>query len=251
MRIDVLTLFPEMFSGYLGQSLLKRAIDAGLVDIQLHDIRDWSRGKHQQVDDRPFGGGPGMVLRPEPVVECVEAVLSKTTEAVLSQTTDAVEAQAETPGNVVYLTPQGRKLNQTIVEELAGRGRLVLLCGRYEGIDQRAIDILRPDELSIGDYILGGGEVAAMVVIDAVVRMVPGVLGDEESNRQDSFSGDPPLLEFPQYTRPREYRGLEVPEVLTSGNHPEIARWREQQKIERTRERRADLLSDNDSDVSQ
>jgi len=244
MRIDVLTLFPEMFSGYLGQSLLKRAIDAGLVDVQLHDIRDWARGKHQQVDDRPFGGGPGMVLRPEPVVECVEAVLSKTTEAV--------EAQVEPPNNsepnnsgpchVVYLTPQGRKLNQTIVEELAGRGRLVLLCGRYEGIDQRAIDILRPDELSIGDFILGGGEVAAMVVIDAVVRMVPGVLGDEESNRQDSFSGQPPLLEFPQYTRPREYRGLEVPAVLLTGNHPEIARWREQQKLERTRQRRADLL---------
>ena len=226
MRIDVLTLFPEMFPGYLGQSLLKRAIDAGLVNIQLHDIRDWARGKHQQVDDRPFGGGPGMVLRPEPVVECVEAV----------------QAQAERPGHVVYLTPQGRKLNQTIAEELAGRGRLVLLCGRYEGIDQRAIDILRPDELSIGDFVLGGGEVAAMVVIDAVVRLVPGVLGDEQSNRQDSFSGEPPLLEFPQYTRPREYRGLEVPEVLTSGNHPEIARWRDEQKLERTRQRRTDLL---------
>ncbi len=229
MRIDVLTLFPEMFPGYLGQSLLKRAIDAGLVNIQLHDIRDWARGKHQQVDDRPFGGGPGMVLRPEPVVECVEAV----------------QQQVEPPGHVVYLTPQGRKLNQTIAEELADRGRLVLLCGRYEGIDQRAIDILKPDELSIGDFVLGGGEVAAMVVIDAVVRLVPGVLGDEESNRQDSFSGEPPLLEFPQYTRPREYRGLEVPEVLTSGNHPEIARWREQQKLERTRHRRADLLPDD------
>ena len=247
MRIDVLTLFPEMFPGYLGQSLLKRAIDAGLVNIQLHDIRDWARGKHQQVDDRPFGGGPGMVLRPEPVVECVEAVLSQTTEAVRSQITEAVQAQAEPPGHVVYLTPQGRKLNQTIAEELAGRGRLVLLCGRYEGIDQRAIDILRPDELSIGDFILGGGEVAAMVVIDAVVRLVPGVLGDEESNRQDSFSGEPPLLEFPQYTRPREYRGLEVPEVLTSGNHPEIARWREEQKLKRTRERRADLLQPPDN----
>jgi tRNA (guanine37-N1)-methyltransferase len=231
MRIDVLTLFPDMFPGYLGQSLLKRAIDAGLVDIQLHDIRDWAGGKHRQVDDRPFGGGPGMVLRPEPVVECVEAV----------------QSQAELPGHVVYLTPQGRKLNQKIAEELAGRERLVLLCGRYEGIDQRAIDILQPDELSIGDYILGGGEVAAMVVIDAVVRLVPGVLGDEESNRQDSFSGEPPLLEFPQYTRPREYRGLEVPEVLTSGNHPEIARWRENQKLERTRHRRADLLPDDDN----
>jgi tRNA (guanine37-N1)-methyltransferase len=234
MRIDVLTLFPDMFPGYLGQSLLKRAIDAGLVKIELHDIRDWARGKHQQVDDRPFGGGPGMVLRPEPVVESVEAVLS--------QKTESVQAACEPTGHLVYLTPQGRKLNQAIAEELAAKPRLLLLCGRYEGIDQRAIDILRPDELSIGDFILGGGEVAAMVVIDAVVRLVPGVLGDEESNRQDSFSGDPPLLEFPQYTRPREYRGLEVPEVLTSGNHPEIATWREEQKLKRTRERRSDLL---------
>jgi len=231
MRIDVLTLFPDMFPGYLGQSLLKRAIDAGLVDIQLHDIRDWAGGKHQQVDDRPFGGGPGMVLRPEPVVECVEAVGSAT----------------EPPGHLIYLTPQGRKLNQTIAEELAAKPRLLLLCGRYEGIDQRAIDILRPDELSIGDYILGGGEVAAMVVIDAVVRLVPGVLGDEESNRQDSFSGDPPLLEFPQYTRPREFRGLDVPEVLLTGNHPEIARWRDEQKLTRTRDRRADLLQPPDN----
>jgi tRNA (guanine37-N1)-methyltransferase len=226
MRFDVLTLFPEMFSGYVSQSVLRRAIDAGKVDVQLHDIRDWSREKHQQVDDRPFGGGPGMVLRPEPVVESVEAVRSQTSET----------------GRLIYLTPQGRRLNQTIAEELAGHQRLVLLCGRYEGIDQRAIDILEPDEISIGDYILGGGEVAAMVVIDAVVRLIPGVLGDEESNRQDSFSGDPPLLEFPQYTRPREFREMEVPEVLLTGNHGEIARWREAQKLDRTRTRRADLL---------
>lgn len=229
MRIDVLTLFPEMFSGYVGQSLLKRAIDAGIVDVRLHNIRDWAQGKHRQVDDRPFGGGPGMVLRPEPVVESVEAVRA-----------DAGEA-----GHLVLLTPQGRKLHQRVVEELAEKPRLVLLCGRYEGVDQRAIDILQPDEISIGDYILGGGEVAAMVLVDAVVRLVPGVLGDEESNRQDSFSGDPPLLEFAQYTRPREYRGLTVPEVLMSGNHPEIARWREEQKIQRTRERRSDLLGDD------
>jgi tRNA (guanine37-N1)-methyltransferase len=228
MRFDVLTLFPEMFSGYVSQSVLRRAIDAGKVDVQLHDIRDWSREKHQQVDDRPFGGGPGMVLRPEPVVESVEAVRSQTSE----------------PGRLIYLTPQGRRLNQTIAEELAGHQRLVLLCGRYEGIDQRAVDILEPDEISIGDYILGGGEVAAMVVIDAVVRLIPGVLGDEESNRQDSFSGNPPLLEFPQYTRPREFREMEVPDVLLTGNHGEIARWREEQKQERTRTRRADLLSD-------
>lgn len=230
MRIDVLTLFPEMFSGYLGQSLLKRAIDAGIVNIQVHNIRDWAQGKHKQVDDRPFGGGPGMVLRPEPVVEC----------------TEAVQGQGDGPGHLILLSPQGRRLDQSMATELAGHERLVLICGRYEGIDQRAIDLLRPDELSIGDYILGGGEVAAMVVIDAVARLVPGVLGDEESNRQDSFSGDPPLLEFAQYTRPREYRGLTVPEVLMTGNHPEIARWRDQQKLNRTRERRADLLGEGD-----
>jgi tRNA (guanine37-N1)-methyltransferase len=229
MRIDLLTLFPEMFSGYLGQSLMKRAIDAGVLDIRVNNIRDWARGKQRQVDDRPFGGGPGMVLRPEAVVESVEAV----------------QSDGEAPGHLVLLTPQGRRLNQRIVEELARQPRLVLVCGRYEGVDQRAIDLLTPDELSIGDYILGGGEVAAMVVIDAVARLVPGVLGDEESNKQDSFSGDPPLLEFPQYTRPREYRGLSVPDVLITGNHREIARWREQQRLERTKERRSDLLIDN------
>jgi tRNA (guanine37-N1)-methyltransferase len=230
MRIDVLTLFPEMFSGYLGQSLLKRAIDASIVDIRVRNIRDWAQGKHKQVDDRPFGGGPGMVLRPEPVVEC----------------TEAIQREGDEPGHLILLSPQGRRLDQRVVEKLAGRRRLVLICGRYEGIDQRAIDLLKPVELSIGDYILGGGEVAAMVVIDAVARLVPGVLGDEESNRQDSFSGDPPLLEFPQYTRPREYRGLTVPDVLMTGNHAEIARWREQQKLQRTRQRRADLLGEGD-----
>jgi tRNA (guanine37-N1)-methyltransferase len=232
MRIDVLTLFPEMFSGYLGQSLLKRAIDAGIVDVQVHNIRDWAQGKHKQVDDRPFGGGPGMVLRPEPVVESVEAV----------------QGQGNAPGHLILLSPQGRRLDQRIVAKLAGHNRLVLICGRYEGVDQRAIDLLQPDEVSIGDYILGGGEVAAMVLIDAVVRLVPGVLGDDESNKQDSFSGDPPLLEFPQYTRPREYRGLAVPEVLVTGNHPEIARWRKEQKLQRTKSRRADLLGEGDED---
>src|SRR3954447_2772186 len=226
MRIDVLTLFPEMFSGYLGQSLLKRAMDAGIVDVRVHNIRDWAQGKHRQVDDRPFGGGPGMVLRPEPVVESVEAV----------------QSQGGEPGHLILLSPQGRQLDQRVVTELAGKQRLVLICGRYEGVDHRVIELLQPDEISIGDYILGGGEVAAMVVIDAVARLIPGVLGDEESNKQDSFSGQRLLLEFPQYTRPREYRGLTVPEVLVTGNHPDIARWREEQQLERTRERRADLL---------
>jgi tRNA (guanine37-N1)-methyltransferase len=226
MRFDVLTLFPEMFPGYLGQSLLKLAIQNGLVNVQLHNIRDWAKGKHHSVDDRPFGGGPGMVLRVEPVVECVEAV----------------RAAAEPAGRLVLLTPQGRRLTQSVVEELATERRLLLLCGRYEGFDERVREILQPDEVSVGDFVLNGGEVAAMVVIDAVIRLVPGVLGDERSSGEDSFSGDGRLLEFSQYTRPREYRGYTVPEVLLSGNHQQIARWREEQRLARTQERRADII---------
>jgi len=230
MRFDVLTLFPEIFAGYLGQSLLKRAIDRSLVDVNLHNIRDWARGKHHQVDDRPFGGGPGMVLKPEPVVESVEAV----------------QQQGNQPGHLVLLSPQGQRLDQQRVERLATQERVVMICGRYEGFDQRILDLLEPEELSIGDYVLGGGEVAAMVVIDAVVRLVPGVLGDEKSNQEDSFSGDRRLLEFPQYTRPRDFRGLHVPEVLIRGNHEEILRWREEQSIKKTKDCRADLLTDTE-----
>lgn len=226
MRFDILTLFPEMFTGYLGQSVLRRAIDRGTVKVQLHDIREWAADKHQMVDDRPYGGGPGMVLMAAPVVESVEAV----------QKIDAV------PGHLVALTPGGRRLNQEMVEELSRRERLILLCGRYEGFDQRIFDILAPDEVSIGDYVLGGGEVAAMVLVDSVVRLVPGVLGDERSSQDDSFSREDRLLEYAQYTRPREYRGHRVPEVLLGGNHPEIARWRSEQSLQRTRQRRADLL---------
>jgi tRNA (guanine37-N1)-methyltransferase len=226
MRIDVLTLFPEMFAGYLGQSLLAKAIGRGLVEIQLHDIRAWSPDKHRKVDDRPFGGGPGMVLRVDCVVPCVEAV----------------RAMAADPGRLVLLTPQGKRLDQAAVERLAGRQRLLLVCGRYEGFDERIRLILEPEEVSLGDFVLNGGEVAAMAVIDAVIRLVPGVLGDEESSGSDSFSGEERLLEFAQYTRPREYRGLEVPEVLLSGNHEEIARWREDNSRQRTAHRRADLL---------
>jgi tRNA (guanine37-N1)-methyltransferase len=222
MRFDVLTLFPEIFSGYLGESLLRRAIDQGLIEVHLHNIRDWSADKHNKVDDRPFGGGPGMVLRVEPVVLCVEAV----------------RAMAPEEGHLVMLTPQGRRLDQAAVEELAGRRRLVLLCGRYEGFDERIRLILQPDEISIGDYVLNGGEAAAMVVIDAVIRLVPGVLGDEESSRSDSFSGGQRLLEYAQYTRPREFRGLAVPEVLLGGDHAEIARWREENRRLRTEKRR-------------
>lgn len=226
MRIDVLTLFPEIFDGYLGQSLVRRAIERELVDVQLHNIRDWAEDKHKKVDDRPFGGGPGMVLKVEPVVECVEAVRRLRPE----------------PGRLVMLTPQGRRFDQPAAERLAEAERLVLLCGRYEGFDERIRDILQPEEISIGDFVLGGGEVAAMVMIDAVVRLVPDVLGDELSSGEDSFSGPERLLDFAQYTRPRVYRGLEAPEVLLSGNHEQIAQWREENSKMRTQQRRADLL---------
>jgi len=229
MRFDVLTLFPEIFSGYLGQSVLKLAIERGLVQVNLHNIRDWAKGKHKQVDDRPYGGGPGMLLMVAPVVESVEAV----------------QAMAE-PGHLVMLSPTGRRLTQSVVEELARHPRLLLLCGRYEGFDDRVRQILQPDEISIGDYILGGGEVPAMVLIDAIVRLVPGVLGDEDSARQDSFSQSSRhaqrILEAGHYTRPREFRGLSVPEVLVSGDHEAIARWREERGVELTRQRRDDLL---------
>jgi tRNA (guanine37-N1)-methyltransferase len=226
MRFDILTLFPQIFAGYLGQSLLKRAIDAGLVEVHLHDIRQWAQGKHKSVDDRPFGGGPGMVMMVDPVVPCVENV----------------RELCEEPGHLVMLTPQGRRLDQPAVEALAEKKRILLLCGRYEGFDERIRLILEPDEISLGDFILNGGEVAAMAVVDAVIRLVPGVLGDEESSRHDSFSGAQRQLEFAQYTRPRVYRGLDVPEVLLSGNHEQIARWREQDSQQRTRHRRQDLL---------
>ncbi len=233
MRFDVLTLFPEMFPGYLGQSLLKLAIQRSLVEVHLHDIRDWACGKHKSVDDRPYGGGPGMVLMCQPVVESLESV----------------QSQANTAAHVVMLTPQGQRLHQGVVERLAQHPRLLLLCGRYEGFDERIRQLVKPQEISIGDYILNGGEVAAMVLIDSVIRLVPGVLGDDDSARQDSFSAGPAgrLLEFPQYTRPRDFRGLQVPEVLLSGDHQAIANWRLQQSQQRTHQRRADLLTDSEA----
>jgi tRNA (guanine37-N1)-methyltransferase len=239
MRFDVVTLFPEIFSGYLDQGLLKKAIDRSLVNIQLHDLRAWSTDKHQKVDDRPFGGGPGMVLQVQPVVDCVEQVQKLET----------------TPGQVILLTPQGKPLDQPLVEKLADQPRQILLCGRYEGFDQRVIDLLDPLEISIGDYILNGGEVAAMVMIDTVIRLLPGVLGDERSAIEDSFSSGNRLLEGPQYTRPRQYRGYDVPEVLLSGDHEAIAQWRKEQSEKKTRQERADLinqdsLTDHDPDNS-
>ena len=235
MRFDVLTLFPEMFSGYLGQSLLGKAIERGCLDVHVHDMRNWSTDPHHKVDDRPYGGGPGMVLQVGPVVECVEAV----------------SQLADEPAQVVLLTPQGKPLNQVVVEELSEVPRLLLICGRYEGFDQRIIDILQPTELSIWDYILKGGEVAAMVLVDAVMRLIPGVLGDESSSVDDSFSSGNRLLEFPQYTRPRDYRGHGVPEVLLSGDHGAIADWRSSQSVDRTRQRRSDLLNNEQAGADQ
>jgi len=218
VRFDVLTLFPEIFSGYLTQSLLKLAIDAGRVDIRLWNIRDWAAGKHKSVDDRPFGGGPGMVISPGPVFDAVESV----------QRDDA------TSGELILLTPAGHRLTQPLVKELADRKRLILLCGRYEGFDERIRIGLRPREISIGDFVCNGGEVPAMVLMDTVIRYVPGVLGDETSVVEESHS-DPGRLEYPQYTRPREFRGMAVPEILLSGDHEAIAEWRREQSEARSR----------------
>jgi len=218
MRFDVLTLFPEMFSGYLTQSILKLALDRGLVSIHLWNMRDWATSKHKSVDDRPFGGGPGMVLMCEPVFAAVEAV----------------QDQSEIAGQLVMLTPAGERLTQEVVRDLATCRRLVLVCGRYEGFDERIREGLRPREISIGDFVCNGGEVPAMVLIDTVIRLIPGVLGDEQSAVDESHS-ESGRLEYPQYTRPREFRGMTVPEVLLSGNHPAIAQWRKEQSESRSR----------------
>jgi len=231
VRFDIITLFPPIFAGYLSQSLLAKAIDRGLVEIHIHDLRDWSTDlKHHKIDDRPYGGGPGMLICVAPVVNCVEAV----------------QQMDETPGVVVMMTPQGDRLDQRRVEQIARYDRMILLCGRYEGFDQRVIDILNPVELSVGDYVLNGGEVASMVVVDSTVRMIPGVLGDEQSSWDDSFSRGNRLLEFPQYTRPPEFRGHSVPEILLSGDHQKIANWRTEEATKKTRLRRNDLFNDEE-----
>lgn len=218
MRFDVLSLFPDIFEGYLTQSLVKLAIQNGLVEIHLWNIRDWAAGKHHSVDDRPFGGGPGMVLMAEPVFAAVEAVRDK----------------ADDPGLLLMLTPSGERLTQPLVKELSQQQRLLLLCGRYEGFDERIRLGLRPREVSIGDFVCNGGEVPAMVVIDTVVRYVPGVLGDPQSLLEESHN-DPGRLEYPQYTRPRVFRGMAAPEVLLSGDHGAVARWRAEQSLARSR----------------
>jgi tRNA (guanine37-N1)-methyltransferase len=223
LRIDILTLFPDMFGPFLGTSIPARAAARGLVEYHLTDIRDFATDNHQSVDDRPFGGGPGMVMMCPVVFDAVEAV----------------EARDSRAATRIVLTPQGRPLRQDLVTELAKRPRLLLVAGHYEGFDERIFEGLRPLEVSIGDYVLSGGELAAMVVVDAVVRLLPGALGAEDGAAEESFVGG--LLEYPQYTRPREYRGMTVPPVLLSGNHQAIAAWRLEQRRRRTQERRPDL----------
>ena len=223
MRIEILTLFPEMFPGYLNSSILQRAQDAGLLQVDLHNIRDFARGKHRITDEPPYGGGGGMVLKPEPLFAAVEAVQ---------------DSENVTP--VILLTPQGRSLTQRLVQELAREQRLILLCGRYEGVDERVRRHLVTDEISIGDYVLTGGELAAMVVVDAVARLIPGVLGAEAAADHDSYATG--ILEGPHFTRPEQFRGWPVPDVLRSGHQANISRWRRQQALRRTWQRRPDLL---------
>ncbi|HVV02214.1 MAG TPA: tRNA (guanosine(37)-N1)-methyltransferase TrmD [Verrucomicrobiae bacterium] len=221
MKIDVVTLFPAMFAGPLDESIIKRARTAGLLDLRVHNLRDYAHDRHRTVDDRPFGGGPGMLLKPEPVFEAVESLRREASRVIL-------------------LSPSGRTFNQAIARELSACDDLLLVTGHYEGFDERIRRELADDELSVGDYVLTNGALPAMIVIDAVTRLLPGALGDDESSQEESFSRG--LLEYPHYTRPAEFRGMKVPEVLLSGNHAEIAKWRAEQARLRTKERRPDLL---------
>ena len=225
MRIHILTLFPAMFQGPFSESILKRAVDGGLVDLRVHDIRNYTHDRHRTTDDYPYGGGPGMVMKPEPLFEAVESIRSKA-------------SQEDIP--VILLSPQGRTFNQPIAEELSKKDEMVLICGHYEGVDERVREHLATDEISIGDYVLTGGELATMTIVDAVVRLIPGVLGCAESTQDDSFTSG--LLQYPQYTRPASYQDWSVPEVLLSGDHAQVARWRRQHALRRTLQRRPDLL---------
>jgi tRNA (guanine37-N1)-methyltransferase len=223
MKVDVLTLFPGMFRGPFDESIIKRARDIGALDLRIHNLRDWTHDRHRTVDDKPFGGGPGMLLKPEPIFEAVESLSDEKT-------------------HVILLTPTGRPFNQRLAHELAERSHLVLVCGSYEGFDERVREHLADEEISIGDYVLTNGALPAMVIIDAVTRLFPGVLGDDASAHDDSFSQG--LLEYPHYTRPADFRGWKVPEVLLSGNHADIARWRHEQAVRRTKQKRPDLCLD-------
>jgi len=227
IRIDVLTIFPRFFDSFLAESFVALASTRGDASIEIHDLRDWATDRHRTVDDSPYGGGPGMVMRPEPLIPAIEALAGPKGPA--------------REARVIALSPQGPPLDQPRLGGLSREAHLVLVCGRYEGIDQRVLDLAVDEELSIGDYVLSGGEVPAMVIIEGIVRLLPGVLGNPESSLSDSFGED--LLEGPHYTRPPVYRGVAVPEVLRSGDHAAIERWRRQQAVERTRQRRPDLLS--------
>jgi tRNA (guanine37-N1)-methyltransferase len=235
VHFDILTLFPAMFGGVFEESIIKRASLAGSISIALHNTRDYAEGKHRVTDDAPYGGGGGMVMKPEPLFNAVEALLGIRVPEAGYRTLD----RASHPP-VILLSPQGRLFSQAIARELAAEERLVLICGRYEGVDERVRLFLASDELSIGDYVLSGGELAAMVVVDSVTRLLSGVLGDPTATLEDSHAGG--LLEYPHYTRPASFRGHSVPEVLLSGHHAEVARWRRQESLRRTRQRRPDLL---------
>lgn len=223
MRFDIITIFPEIFSGVFDFGIIRRAVESNLIEIHVHDLRDYTHDRHRQVDDRPFGGGAGMVMKPEPLFRAVEALAA-----------DSIES------SVVLLSPQGRLFSQQVAQEYSRRSRVVLICGRYEGVDERVAEHLIADEVSIGDYVLSGGEIPAMVVVDAVTRLIPGALGSDESACRESFVDG--LLDYPQYTRPAEYRGMRAPEVLLGGNHAEVERWRRRKAIEKTLRSRPDLI---------
>jgi tRNA (guanine37-N1)-methyltransferase len=229
LRFDIITIFPEFFSGAFEHGIIRRAQGAGLIEVRAHDLRGWTKDRHRQVDDRPFGGGDGMVLKPEPIFAAVESLTGATAGEGYPQGT-----------RVVLLSPQGRVLTQILAAELAQAAHVLLVCGRYEGVDERVAEALVTDEISIGDYVLSGGEPAAVVVVDAVTRLIPGALGSETSAVNESFSEG--LLDYPHYTRPPEFRGMRVPEVLLTGHHAEIARWRAERALEKTERNRPDLL---------
>ena len=228
MKIDILTLFPEICRAPLNESIMKRAQENKIVDLRIHNLRDWTTDKHHVVDDAPFGGGQGMVMKPEPIFAGVDGLKQETSNAEIQKPT------------VILMSPAGRRLDQKMVSELSKESHLIIICGHYEGVDHRVIEHLVDLEVSIGDYVLTNGAIAAVVLVDAVVRLLPGALGHEHSALDDSFSAE--LLEGPQYTRPADFRGWKVPEVLLSGNHAEIAKWRKEQALNRTKENRPDLL---------
>jgi tRNA (guanine37-N1)-methyltransferase len=241
MKIDIVTLFPEICRAPLNESMMKRAQEKRIVDVQIHNLRDWTTDKHHIVDDAPFGGGQGMVMKPEPIFAAVEDLKRQTLNAQRSTLNAQSNIKLQTP-KIILMSPTGRRFDQQMAAQLSQESHLIIVCGHYEGVDHRVIEHLIDMEISIGDYILTNGAIAAAVFVDAIVRLLPGTLGHEQSAVDDSFSSERSGLEGPQYTRPAEFRGWKVPEVLLSGNHAEIAKWRKEQAMKRTRENRPDLL---------